>query len=147
MIKDKGFFFIFRKTLPSKPGKISVAITPVPLSDPTSTPVPPNLPALTPITNIPTSIKTETMGPPPVESLLATLSHQLQATNSNGQGKSNGNGGNGGIGGNSNNMVIDAAQAAADLATKEWLSSSKVFKKLNLTHVKRRKGNKTQKRK
>ena len=55
-----------------------------------------------------TPVRPVTTGPPPVESLLATLSSQLQCPV---PAPDNG---------------VDAAQAAADLATKEWLSSSKV---------------------
>jgi len=74
--------------------KISVDITPV---------VPLPLPSLAPVQN---SEPLSTV-PPPVESLLATLNHQLESR----QGS----------------MTSDiAAQAAADQATKEWLGSAKV---------------------
>ena len=90
--------------------KISVAITPVtPATEPPVKAVLP-LPELTPLV-----VKSEPASepeprppalsahaPPPVESLLATLNHQLGS-------------GNDGM-----------AQAAADQATKEWLSNSKI---------------------
>ena len=95
--------------------KISVAITPVTpvVSSPVITPSPPTrapVPDLTPIVVKPEPLTSDAPdpsglsahAPPPVESLLATLSHQLGS-------------GNDGM-----------AQAAADQATKEWLSNSKI---------------------
>jgi len=104
-----------KKTRPV-PGskKISVAITPVvssPSSVVTNTSPRAPVPDLTPITVVkpepPSSVISDTGGlsahaQPPVESLLATLSHQLTS-------------GNDGM-----------AQAAADQATKEWLGTSKI---------------------
>ena len=94
--------------------KISVAITPVApvVTSPLVTTVSPPqarapVPDLTPITVVKPEPGDDPSGltahaPPPVESLLATLSHQLGS-------------GNDGM-----------AQAAADQATKEWLSNSKI---------------------
>ena len=86
--------------------KISVAITPVVASVKASPPAKAPVPDLTPIVvkPEPPSSDGELSGhaPPPVETLLATLSHQLTS-------------GNDGM-----------AQAAADQATKEWLSNSKI---------------------
>lgn len=86
--------------------KISVDITPV--TGPRMAPLPLpsdslSLSSLTPVQNK----DSLSSAPPPVESLLATLNHQLESRQGN--------------------ISSDlAAQAAADQATKEWLGSAKV---------------------
>ena len=103
--------------------KISVAITPVAPSEPP----PPILPlaSLTPL--VP---KTEplSLAPPPVESLLATLNHQLASATPTPPAPAPVNATNSSI--SVKNSHIEAAQAAADQATKEWLGSAKVPKVL-----------------
>jgi len=78
--------------------KISVDITPV------------TGPSLQPLSSLNPGQKKDSLSsvPPPVESLLATLNHQLESRQEN----------------LSSDMA--KAQAAADLATKEWLGSAKV---------------------
>jgi len=104
-----------KKTPHKNTKKISVNITPVqpegllnslqPLLPPVSLPSTPDLIKVeTPDPQA--SLSLGQIGPPPVESLLAHISNQLESGNIN--------------------TDIDASLAAADQATKEWLSGAKV---------------------